>query len=105
MAKLFISPENDNLTLRTSIKIDSRTGEAVGTFTCRDPEDENKVATITESIQDMLLSNNLIIKDRNFFDEQGNVVHWAYYNNTTKTYSHRMYHNLEIPLFNLRITY
>ena len=105
MANLFINPNNTNETLKVTISIDSKTGESTGIFTFRDPDNPSTIATTTESIQDMLLSNNLIIKDRNFFDEYGNVVRWQDHNEKTKSYSHRMYHNLATPIFNVRLTY
>ncbi len=107
MSQLFKHPVNQGETLRASIKIDSKTGESVGTFMFRNPteNDPNGIATITENIQDMLLSNNLIIKDRNFPDNSGNIIRWQGSNNTTKSYSHRLYHNLPVTIYNIHLTY
>ena len=118
MSLLFINPDNPSETLKAKIVIDSKTGDAIGTFAYRtvgnatDNEELQEesgehftVAYTQENVQDMLLSNNLIIKDRNFPDDNGTIVRWQGTNNITKAYSHRMYHNLPVVLYNIRIIY
>lgn len=104
MALLFKNPQNENETLKAHFVIDSKTGESVGTFMFRNDDNET-VSEITENIQDMLLSNNLIIKDRNYFNDDGQVVQWQPNSEKTRAYSHRMYHDMATPMYNINIIY
>ena len=58
----------------------------------------------SEDVGDMLRSNNIILRDRNYPNENGKIVHWE---NTIKgkTYSHRVYHDIEVPISNFQIQY
>lgn len=68
------------------------------------PRDLSTLIHATEDVGDMLKSNNIVIVDRNYPNENGKVVHWE---NTIKgkTYSHRIYHDLSDPISNLQIQY
>jgi hypothetical protein len=50
----------------------------------------------------MLRSNYIIIRDRNYPTENGAIVSWEV---NGKTQSHRIYHDVEVPLYNLSILY
>ena len=91
----------------------SKTGEATGTFTYRKPiavlSGSTIAATSTadeyiEDVGDMLLSNNIVLVERNYPNSYGKIVKWE---NTTegRTYSHRLYHNLPSGISNLQIEY
>ena len=55
-----------------------------------------------EDIGDMIRSNYLTIKDRNYFTENGHVVNWEA---SHKEYSHYIFHNFNVPLKELAIVY
>lgn len=60
--------------------------------------------TVTEDVGDMLYSNYLIIKDRNYPTEYGSIAAWE---DTPQghTYSHKITHDVEVPLRDLQIIY
>lgn len=90
----------------------SETGEATGAFKYRQvngetPSDWSSYGTIPEKNQeedvgDMLRSNYIIIRDRNYPTKNGSIVSWEA---NGKTQSHRIYHDVEVPLYNLSILY
>lgn len=89
----------------------SETGEATGIFSYRqistgNPSDWQNYGTILENqeedVGDMLRSNYIIIRDRNYPTENGAIVSWEV---NGKTQSHRIYHDVEVPLYNLSILY
>ena len=111
MAKLFQDNNGETYTVR--FIINSKTGDAKGIFTynaipeddSNENENEDVILVREESVQDMCITNNLIIQDRNFPNEEGNIVKWQNINNTTKQYSHRIYHNFPNALFNMHVSY
>ena len=118
MQQMFTAPIGASATygIKAHFAIDSKTGESIGTFFYRDPDSDIEVngepaeemAVLfksEENVQDMLLSNNLIIKDRNFPDENGYIICWQDSNDTTRTYSHRVYHNFPVSLYNVQLAY
>lgn len=54
---------------------------------------------------DMLLTNNIIIRERNYPNENGRFLHWENLNETTRRYSHRITHNFPVSIHNLQILY
>ena len=95
----------------------SKTGEAIGEFSYRYPVgsisitsteaailSSTEITNVTEDIGDMLLSDNIILTERNHPNSMGKIVKW---DNTPegKTYSYRVYHNLSVPLSTLQIVY
>ena len=59
----------------------------------------------TEDVGDMLTSNNLFITERNYPNELGKIVHWTSYPLVSRTYSHRITHDLPVSLRNLQLIY
>ena len=57
-----------------------------------------------EDAGDMLKSNNIIIHERNYPNKEGRFLRWDY-TEEARTYSHRIYHNLSVPIQNLQILY
>ena len=102
------------------IRFNSETGDAVGTFTYRGvtsslPQNDTEWNTygtgenvlfseVEEDVGDMLLTNHLLIIDRNYPTSNGRIVKWE---NTTagRKYSHRLYHNVTMPLTNIMLIY
>lgn len=98
----------------------SETGEAYGEFFYRTvtntvpnndgawatygtiPNKNNTNSAKKEDIGDMIRSNYLTIKDRNYFTENGHVVRWI---SGHPEYSHYIYHNFNVPLTKLSIIY
>ena len=99
-----------------NFSFNSKTGAAIGHFTYRKPDsalsffsnsqDYNQfhVITSTEDVGDMLLSNNIILRDRNYPTETGKVVRWTQTPEGRKC-SHRIIHDLSVPLENLQVQY
>lgn len=71
---------------------DSATGLAKGFIPYRLNINEEDFTTYEESVGDMVLSDYLIIKDRNNFSEDGYVKPWSSEN---PDYSHRIYTNVK----------
>lgn len=81
----------------------SETGVAMGQFKYRLVSAPNQLATMIEDVGDMLRSNYIIIRDRNYPDaQQGIITAWT---EAHKEYSHRIYHNARVPLTNLQVEY
>ena len=107
----FLKDSNGDLFPMT-FTFNSETGEATGAFKYRQisggtPSDWSSYGTIPEKNQeedvgDMLRSNYIIIRDRNYPTENGAIVSWEV---NGKTQSHRIYHDVEVPLYNLSILY
>ena len=70
----------------------------------KQPKDASELLDATEDVGDMLRSNNIIIRERNYPTESGKIKSWE---DTIegKTYSHRIYHDLSVPLTNFQIQY
>ena len=94
--KAFINTLDKNIRSGTSMP---------GIFTAiPKPLSLSELLEATEDVGDMLRSNNIIIRDRNYPNEHGKIVHWE---NTIKgkTYSHRVYHDFDVPIENFQIQY
>ena len=92
----------------TTYTFNSETGEAIASFSYRTPS-TNFPASMSvddwlshgtlikkeEDVGDMLRSNHIIIRDRNYADAEGNIVSWSDTSETTKAYSHRITHDVE----------
>ena len=100
-----------------TFSFNSENGEALGTFSYREitgaiPANGQgwiNYGTISENqvedVGDMLKSNYIIIQDRNYPNEYGKIVGWQSANDITKQYSHKIYHNVDVPLSNIQILY
>ena len=97
----FLKDSNGHITPATFI-FNSETGEAKGIFKYRLVSSPSNVTEIEENVGDMLRSNYIIIKDRNYPTDAGEFVAWT---NSHKEYSHRIYHNVDSPLRSLSIIY
>lgn len=64
----------------------------------------SNIVNAVEDVGDMLQSNNIIITERNYPNELGKIVRWQDTPQGRK-YSHRLQHNLTVPLKNLQIVY
>ena len=86
----------------------SETGEAIGQLkyrTLTSDGSSNSFTLQTEDVGDMLRSNYIIIRDRNYPTADGFITAWENYNDTTKSYSHRIYHDVSQPLGNVQIRF
>lgn len=97
-----IFKNNDNTTILPAIFIiDSKTGSAIGKFQYRDTSNEPELVPSEENVQDMLLSNNLFIRERNhpIVDKTtGNLV-------INRDTVHKLSHNFSSGLSNVKIIY
>jgi len=50
----------------------------------------------------MLNSNYIIIREKNHPNADGRIINWS---ETDRSLSHRIYHDFDVPLTNLTITY
>ena len=73
-----------------------------GTIPTMPGEDNTWEDAKKEDIGDMIRSNYLTIKDRNYFTNSGRVVKWT---NAHKEYSHYIFHNFNVPLEEISIIY
>ena len=97
-----------------TLTFNSKTGEAIGYAKYNKmisvPENienlSNSIETVEseENIGDMLKSNYIIIKERNYPNDQGYIVKWQ---DTPqgRRYSHKITHDLPVPLTNIQIEY
>ena len=105
---------NSNNFTEMQFSFNSKTGEAIGEFIYREPTQafnlsnstisNSNIVNATEDIGDMLMSNNIIIKERNYPNEYGKIVCWQDTEAGHK-YSHRIYHDLSVAIKNLQIVY
>ena len=110
----------------STYEFNSETGKATGTFSYRDPNsilDDNVddsvdgfgAATLNETypmiqaqedVSDMIKSNYLVIKDRNHPDEStGTIMAWEDISDYTRTYTHKLEHDVSGGLQNLYLRY
>ena len=118
MKQLFTN--SSGIVQNASFIFNSQTGMAKGTFTYRSvPEinapdiysDESwasygatNLVTATEDVGDMLRSNYIIIRDRNYPTSEGKVEKWQNVDGK-RQYSHMIKHDCEVELLNLSILY
>lgn len=108
----------DPVVLSSTYSIDSKTGKATGTFSYREydekQQEENNRIKIkedsVENVQDMLVSSNLIIKERNFPNSLGKIEPYGATTPSASTednkeYSHRLYHNFPNGLQEIKLKY
>ena len=67
-------------------------------------EEISNVVTSTEDVGDMVQSNNIVIRDRNYPNASGKVVKWMP-TDPGREYSHAISHDLAVPLRKLQIQY
>ena len=68
-------------------------------------ESTSNIIESVEDVGDMLESNYLTIRDRNYPDNHGKIVAWNDETEIGKTWSHKITHDLEVPISNLQIEY
>ena len=87
-----------------SFEFNSETGAAKATFQYQvlNNSGGSTLTTVEENVGDMLRSNYLIIRERNYPTNNGKFVART---DSHPEYSHRIYHNLRVPLQNLQILY
>ena len=118
----FLQNSNDEIPSATYI-FNSKDGIARGTFTFREMSNTNftfddslneleqflsatySVVTKEEDVGDMVKSKYLIIKDRNHPDATGHITAWEPTNDFTKTYSHKLEHNITNGITHLYVRY
>ena len=66
---------------------------------------KNGIKTLTENIGDMIKSDWLVIKERNYPDENNLIRSWTDAFAEGKSYSHRIYHDVENGLQNIKLEY
>lgn len=98
----FLKDSNNTVT-SMKFTFNSETGEAIGEYQYRALDNSNLIyKSVEEDVGDMLRSNYLIIRDRNYPTEDGSITQWT---EEHKEYSHRIYHDCDIPLKNVTILY
>lgn len=101
----FLKDANNNIQPVT-FTFNSETGLATGKFKFRVKSSNSNgytIKTMTEDVGDMLQSNYIIIRDRNYPDsEYGSVLKW---DTNKKTNSHRIYHNSPAIMSSLSVLY
>lgn len=112
------STDSGVLLLPIAFEFNSTTGEATGQIQYRStvidgeiqPVEElddfanyckDNIVTVKENVGDMVKSKFLIIEERNYPDEQGNILAWE----RDKTYAHRLYHNVSTGLTHISLDY
>lgn len=101
--------------LSMHFKFNSQYGEAIGEVQYRYSDaaaptawanwaSYGTIKKVEEDVGDMLNSNYLIIKERNYPNENGKIVRWAD-SLKGRSYSHKIVHNFESPLSNFIIQY
>lgn len=102
--------------MRMHFVFNSKTGSAIGSFSYREPTSNLSMAAGTsvitsstivdanEDVGDMLVSNNLMITDRNYPNEYGKIVKWQ---DTLvgHKYSHKISHDITQSITELQIEY
>ena len=101
--KSFLMEDQTTVTDMT-FSFNSKTGQAIGQFSYRTSlnSTQNELISVKEDVGDMLRSNYIILRDRNYPTQNGVINGWTENN---KEWSHRIYHNMSIPMKNLIITY
>ena len=105
--KLFLL-DRDNQVGKATFTFNSETGEAIGEFSYRTLTNDgnyDSYGSHTEDVGDMLRSNYIVIRDRNYPTADGFITAWEDYDDTTRSYSHRIYHDLTQPLSNVEIRF
>lgn len=67
--------------------------------------DTSTITESTEDVGDMLYSNYLIIRERNYPTESGHIASWTDFTESGKSYSHKITHDMPIPITSLQILY
>ena len=100
LMKTFLYDENNEIAPIT-FTIDSKTGKC--NFMLSYHKDLNNAVTVLEqNAGDMVRSNYLIIKDRNYFTDNGYVTYWT---NEHPQYSYRIYADIAGGVTNLNLHY
>lgn len=111
----FLRDEN-GLPYYFNFEFNSKTGEAFGELQYREVDlstlevdsDWIKYGTVISKIEDvgdMLITNHLIIRDRNYPNSNGRIVRWNDLEDKGRGYSHYIKHNLDQPLDNFMLIY
>lgn len=115
MSYLFKEKTSSHTIFPVTVSFNSKTGEATGTFSYRQPTEiipnisdipsyGTLVRNSKEDVGDMLYSNYIIIRERNYPTASGKVVAWED-SEIGHTYSHKITHDMVSPLTNIQIEY
>lgn len=99
MQRMFV--ENNSMAPATFI-FNSETGKAKATFKYHTVLSTSIFVTKEEDVGDMLRSNYIIIRDRNYATTSGQIVAWQ---QAHPEYSHKVYHDVNGAMTNLQILY
>lgn len=104
MMKFLQTSENDSSIPKCTFSFNSETGEAFGEFQYRKIDNYNQIVVnpIKENVGDMLRSNYLVIRDRNFPTESGLIRGWKA---DEKINSHIIYHDVPGGLEKVQLLY
>lgn len=118
MSFMFKDKSEYNSFLPATFIFDSKTGEATGKITCRTISTTNvqnsrewwqttagNIEELTENVGDMVRSNFLVIRDRNYPDDKGYIRARENNNPNTYKYCHILYHDVYQGLRNVFIQY
>lgn len=111
----YLLKDTNDAVMPVTFTFDSKTGEAIGSFSYRKPtntipnsEEFNNFGTIVtdqeEDVGDMLYSNYITIKDRNYPDEHGEIVQWRD-DAIGHGFAHKVTHDVLTPLTHVQIEY
>ena len=116
MSYFFKTQDEEPELLPATFTFNSETGTAIGNFSYRTFSSGANANTVwkdfgtvlsnqEEDVGDMLRSNYIIIQDRNYADDHGKIVAWSSSSDVSKSYSHRIKHDVEGGLTNLQLLY
>ena len=92
---------NGAMTDAVTFTFNSATGEAIGKFKYKEKA-SGEFKEVEEDVGDMLCSNYIIIRERNYPSSTGAIMPWEHGH---EEYSHCIYHDLPVSLKNLSILY
>lgn len=106
----FLTSPSDGTYQSIAFEFNSKTGEAYGTMSYRVPTNDipeadgwasyGTLETKKENVGDMLLTNHLIIRERNYPNSDGQIVSWNNSTEIEKGYSHCIKHNVGAGIVN-----
>ena len=97
--KRFLTSDNVTL-LPATFTINNKTGQIIAKLQYREPSDE--IVIKEEDVGDMIYFNDLIIEDRNYPTENGEITGWS---NNQKTNSYYLSHDVTNGLKDVKLTY
>ena len=104
MKKFLVGSSSLQVAKPATFTFNSKTGEATGIFSYY-PNGTTLSSDQKEDVGDMLKSNYIFIEDRNYPTAEGKIESWADTNDITRSYSHRIRHDVTNGLTNIQILY